>query len=333
MQRRWFATLLVALLTVSGVLRAEDKPLRIGIVGLDTSHVIAFTSVFNDSKRKDHVPGARVVAAFKGGSPDVESSATRIDRFTKELVEKWGVELVDDIPTLCTKVDAVLLESVDGRSHLEQLRPILAAKKPVFIDKPLSGSIEDAKEIARLVKESGVPCFSSSSLRFFGSIAELRNNPDVGDILGCEAYSPCSTEPHHPDLYWYGVHGVEILFTLMGPGCVEVTRTSSKDFDVVVGRWSDGRIGTYRGIRKGKRTYGATVFGSKGIRTSVPIKGSVYRPMLVEIVSFFRSGKPPVSMDETLEMFAFMSAADVSKKRGGAPVRLAEVLGSTRVKK
>jgi len=324
------ATLLVALVAVPDVSRAEDRPLRLGIVGLDTSHVIAFTSMFNDTDRKGHVPGARVVAAFKGGSPDVEASAGRIERFTKELVDRWGVELVDDIPTLCTKVDAVLLESVDGRPHLEQLRPILAAKRPVFIDKPLSGSLQGAKEIARLVKESGVPCFSSSSLRFYGGIAELEKSPEVGDILGCEAYSPCSIEPHHPDLYWYGVHGVEILFTLMGPGCVEVTRVSTQDCDVVVGRWNDGRIGTFRGIRKGRSTYGATVYGSKGIRTSSPVKGSVYRPMLVEIVRFFRSGKPPVSIDETLEMFAFMSAADLSKKRGGAPVRLAEVLDDRR---
>jgi len=303
---------------------AEDKPLRVGIVGLDTSHVTAFTAVFNNPEHEHHVPGVRVVAAYKGGSPDIPASANRVEKFTKELVTKWGVEIVPDIPTLCSKVDAVLLESVDGRPHLEQLKPILAAKKPVFIDKPLAGSFEDAKEIARLVRESGVPCFSSSSLRFNGGFTKLKKDKSLGSILGCQVSSPCSIEPHHPDLYWYGVHGVEILFTLMGPGCVEVSRVHTKDFDVVVGRWKDGRIGTFRGIRRGKSGFTATVFGADAIRHAVPM-GSYYPPLLVEVARFFKTGKAPVSMDETLEMFAFMSAADLSKKQNGQPVRLAEI--------
>jgi predicted dehydrogenase len=304
----------------------DARDLRIGIVGLDTSHVIAFTQILNDPKHAEHVPGARVVAAYKGGSPDVESSATRLEKFTSELREKWGVEIVADIPALCARVDAVLLESVDGRKHLEQLRPILAARKPVFIDKPLAGSLAEAKEIVRLVQESGVPCFSASSLRFWSGVASLRRSDAVGEVLGCDAYSPCSIEPHHPDLYWYGVHGVEILFTLMGPGCEEVWRAQTKDYELVVGRWKDGRIGTFRGLRAGAQTYGATVFGSKAVRSTEPVRGSLYGPLVQEIVKFFRSGKAPVPLDETLEMFAFMSAADESKRRGGSPVKLAELI-------
>jgi len=304
-------------------LSAED--IRVGIIGLDTSHVVAFTQLLNDTSSPDRVPGAKVVAGFPGGTPDNQTSASRVGEYTKELSEKWKVDICPDIPALLSKVDAVLLESVDGRPHLDQLRPVIAARKPVYIDKPIAGSLKDAREIVRLAKESGVPCFSASSLRFWPGVAKLRGAKEVGEILGVDAYSPCHLEEHHPDFYWYGVHGVEILFTLMGPGCEYATRVTTPEYDLVVGRWKDGRLGTYRGIRKGAAPYGATVFGSAGMKVSDPIGGNLYRPLVEEIVRFFQTGKAPVSLDETLEIFVFMSAADESKRRGGQPVALGEL--------
>jgi predicted dehydrogenase len=316
------AAILVALL----LCRPQEKTIRIGIIGLDTSHVEAFTAMLNDEKSPTHVPGTKVVAAFKGGSPDVEASASRLEKFTKTLREKWGVEIVDSIPALCEKVDAVLLESVDGRPHLEQVRPVFAAKKRVFIDKPLAASYRDGKEIVRLSKESGTPFFSASAVRFYEPIVKTKEDPKVGRILGCEASSPCSLEPHHPDLFWYGVHGVEALFSVMGPGCESVTRVHSADSDVVVGTWKDGRIGTFRGIRKGASAYGVTVFGEKGVKSSLGVEGkSDYRNLVIEIVKFFQTGVPPVSPEEMLDVLGFMQAADVSKEKGGSPVRLEDL--------
>jgi hypothetical protein len=226
---------------------------------------------------------------------------------------------------LLPKVDVVFLESVDGRPHLEQVKPVLRARKPVFVDKPVAGSLADAIEIFRLAKEQGVPCFSSSSLRFSPGI---RNSPEIGDVLGCAVYSPCSLEEHHPDLFWYGVHGVEMLYTIMGPGCVSVTRAHTPGIDSVTGVWSDGRIATFRGIRDGKSGYGGVVFGSKAIGPVGSYAG--YEPLLVEIVKFFKTGKPPVSAEETIELFAFMEAADESKRQNGCPVKLEEVLQQAR---
>ncbi|MEW5975037.1 MAG: Gfo/Idh/MocA family oxidoreductase [Acidobacteriota bacterium] len=303
---------------------AKPPEIRLGIIGLDTSHVIAFTRLLNDRSHPDHVPGARVVAAFKGGSPDIDASRNRIEQFTTELRDKWKIEIVDDIAALCRRVDAILLESVDGRPHLEQVKPVLAARKPVFIDKPLAASYGDAREIARLAREAGVPWFSSSSLRFWEEARRLKSSDQTGKILGCHTFGPSPTEPHHPDLMWYGIHAVELLFTVMGPGCESVTRVHSEGADVVVGKWKDGRIGVMRGIRKGESDYGMTVFGEKGIQHSEP-RAFSYRPLLVEIVKFFQSGVAPVNPEETLEMFAFMQAADVSKSRGGAAVALREL--------
>jgi predicted dehydrogenase len=299
-----------------------QEPLRVGIIGTDTSHATAFTKLLNDDKGKDHVPGCKVVAAFKGGSPDIESSRSRVDKYAAELAEKWGVEIVDSIPALLSKVDVVLLESVDGRPHLEQARPVFAAKKRVFIDKPLAGSLKDAKEIARLSSESGTPFFSASSVRYYETIVKAK---DVGKVLGAETFSPCSLEKSHPDLFWYGVHGVEALYAIMGTGCESVTRVHTEGADVVTGRWKDGRIGVFRGTRAGKHAYGATVFGEKGIQSSLALQGrNDYRALVVEIVKFFKTGESPVPVNEMLEVLAFMEAADASKAQGGAPVKLAD---------
>lgn len=304
----------------------QTTEIKVGIIGTDTSHVTAFTKLLNDKNDPNHVPGARVVAAFKGGSPDVESSRTRVDKFAAELQEKWGVEMVGSIEELCRKVDAVLLESVDGRPHLNQVRPVLKAGKRVFIDKPFAASFADAREIARLSKETGAPFFSSSSLRYAADVQAIKQSDKHGGITGAFTYGPAPTESHHPDLFWYGIHAVEMLYTLMGAGCESVTRTTTDGADAVVGKWRDGRIGTMRGIRAGKQDYGAVAFGMKStLATPLPMKTD-YRPLLVEIVKFFQTGAAPIQPEETLELMAFMEAADLSKARGGAPVMLKEVM-------
>jgi predicted dehydrogenase len=334
MMRSSFAVLGVACLSLVLMLpfpaAAADTapPLKAGIIGLDTSHVVVFTSMLNNPKSEGVLSQVRVVAAYPGGSPDVYDSRTRVDGYTKRLREEFKVEIVDSIDALLNKVDVVLLESVDGRPHLEQVKPVLKAHKPVFIDKPVAGSLADALRIYDLAKQYKTPCFSSSSLRFYPGIQAVRNNPKVGEVLGCAAYGPCTLEEHHPDLFWYGVHGVETLFTIMGSGCESVVRLHSNDTDLAAGRWKGGRIGTFRGQRAGARGYGAVVFGSKGT-VSADTKGG-YEPLLVEICKFFKTGQPPVSAEETLEMFAFMEAADESKRRGGAPVTLESVLAKAR---
>ncbi|HJT31079.1 MAG TPA: Gfo/Idh/MocA family oxidoreductase [Pirellulales bacterium] len=318
-----------ALLLPSAAKPAEtERMIRVGIIGLDTSHVTAFTSVLNNPEAAGDLAGVKVVAGFPGGSPDLPDSRNRVEKFTSELRDKYGVEIVDSIEALLPNVDAVLLESVDGRPHLEQAKPVIAAKKPLFIDKPVAGSLADAIEIFRLARENGVPCFSSSSLRFSPGIAGMGHNEQIGDVLGCDAFSPCSLEPHHPDLFWYGIHGVEALFTIMGPGCVTVTRVQTQNTELVTGVWRDGRIGTYRGLRSGKPEYGAIVFGSKSNGPSGGYGG--YEPLLVEIAKFFKTGKPPVSADETIEIMAFMEAADESKRQGGRPVTIESVMNGAK---
>jgi predicted dehydrogenase len=297
---------------------AAAATLRLGIIGTDTSHATAFTKILNDESSPDHVPGGQVVAAYKGGSPDIESSATRVDKFADELRTKWKVQFYSSIPELCRKVDAVLLESVDGRVHLEQVRAVIAAHKPVFIDKPMASTLQDVREIARLATEAGVPWFSASSLRY-GEIAQTMK---FADATGVETWGPGPLEPHHQlELSWYAIHAIELLYSLMGQGCEEVTRTFTPDADVIVGRWKDGRLGSVRALRPYSE-YGAVVFRPKQIMESPSHPADSYGPLLVEVMKFFETGQPPVPNRETLEIFAFMDAAQRSKDDGGKPAKL-----------
>ena len=240
---------------------AKTEIIKIGMIGLDTSHCLAFAKIFNDEKSVGHVPGFRVTVVYPKGSPDIPSSISRVPEYTIEIA-KQGVKVVESLDELVEQVDAVLLETNDGRPHLEQVIPALKAGKPVFIDKPIAGSLTDTVAIFELSRHFKTPLFSSSSLRFASGAQALRNGK-IGEITGCDAYSPCSLEATHPDLFWYGIHGVETLFTVMGAGCESVSRTATADFDLVAGQWKGGRIGTFRGIRKGGSGYGGTAFGTK----------------------------------------------------------------------
>lgn len=317
------ALLLSLLQTANGFAQEEASReiLRIGVIGLDTSHSPAFVKLLNDPGAAEELSGCRVVVAYPHGSPDIESSVSRIPQYTED-VKGLGVEIVDSIDELIEKVDCVLLETNDGRPHLEQAFPVLKAGKPVFIDKPLAGSLADCYAIFQLAEHFGTPLFSSSSLRYSSGVQAVRGG-SVGRVIGCQAHSPCKLEATHPDLFWYGIHGVELLYTAMGEGCESVTRVRSAGTDVVVGRWQDGRIGTFRGIRDGEASYGGTAFGSEKIAELGKYEG--YRPLVVEIVRFFRSGDEPIAASETLELYTFMEAADESKRRGYEPVLLAEV--------
>ncbi len=301
----------------------DQAEIRVGMIGLDTSHVIAFTKLLNDEQAKPPLAKCRVVCAYPHGSPDIESSVSRIPKYTEQM-QGMGITIVDSIEALIGQVDAVLLETNDGRPHLEQVIPVLKAHKPVFIDKPIAGSLVDTIAIFAAAQHFGTPVFSSSSLRFAQPAQLARRGELVGDVLGCDTFSPAKLESTHPDLYWYGIHGVEQLFTVMGTGCQSVTRVRTDGTDFVIGTWDDGRIGTFRGTRTGPHHYGGTVFGSEGQASSGGNQG--YEPLLNQIATFFDTGQPPVSADETIEIYAFMSAADASQQANGDRVLLKDMI-------
>jgi predicted dehydrogenase len=303
---------------------AADPPqLKVGIIGLDTSHVIAFTKELNSATAKPDVAGCRVVAAYPKGSPDIESSTSRVPKYTEDM-KGLGVEIVDSIDELLKRVDCVCLETNAGRPHLEQALQVFKAKKPVFIDKPLAGSLADCIALFAAAKKYDCPMFCSSSLRYGTSIAEARAGA-FGRITRCETSSPASLEKTHPDLYWYGVHGCEALYAVLGPGCEMVVRGKTADGLIeVTGKWKDGRVGVFREAKG----YSGKIQTEKGEQEVGKSNG--YRPLIVEFVKMFRGGPVPIAADETIELYAFMEAADESKRQGGQPVKIADVIAAAR---
>ncbi len=306
---------------LSTTLMADD--LRIGIIGLDTSHSEQFTLRLNDPANPNHIPGARVVVAFPGGSPDIEESKTRVEGFTATVRDKFGVRIVDSVAEACKDVDAILLLSLEGRPRLEQMRQILAAGKPVFMDKPVAASLKDAVEIYKLAAAAQVPVFSSSAIRWYPGVLEVAN-AEPTPARSAISFGSAHVLPHHPDLFFYGVHPTEALFTVMGSGCLSVIRTTTPSESVVTGLWTGGRTGTLQAIHEGAMGFKVIRFGDKQI-TEQKSDGD-YTPMLREIVKFFQTKQPPVSPKETLEIYAFMAAAEECKHRDGGRVTLRDVM-------
>lgn len=297
-----------------------QKFMRIGIIGLDTSHSIAFTDLINGKKDSTFTKNFKVVAAYPYGSKTIESSAKRIPSYIKK-VEKQGVEIVPSIAELLDKVDCVLLETNDGRIHLEQALEVFKSGKICYIDKPLGSTLAEAIAIYEMAEKYNVPIFSTSALRYSPQNQKLRNG-EFGDIIGADCYSPHKVEPTHPDFGFYGIHGVETLYTIMGTGCEAVNRMSSENTDIVVGRWKDGRIGTFRGIKKGPAIYGGTAFGAQ---KTIEVGGyEGYKVLLEQILKFFETGVTPISKEETIEIFTFMKASNMSKAQKGKIITLEE---------
>lgn len=310
----------LALLSLHPLMAQE---LRIGIVGLDTSHSEQFTLRLNDPANPNHIPGARVVVAYAGGSPDIEESKTRVEGFTATVRDKFGVRIVGTVEEACKDVDAVLLLSLDGRPRLEQMKLIVAAGKPVFMDKPVAASLQEAVEIYKLAATAQVPVFSASAVRWYPGVLEVANAEQT-PARGALSYGPAHILAHHPDLFFYGIHPSEALFTVMGSGCLSVARTSTPSESVVTGLWAGDRTGTLVALHEGAKAYKVIRFGQNAV-TEQKSDGD-YTPMLREIIKFFQTRQPPIAPKQTLEIYAFMEAAEESKRQGGARVLLRDVM-------
>lgn len=313
--------LLINLILLSVSTIYAQKVIKLGIIGLDTSHSPAFIKHINTDNPKPEFQGFKVVAAYPYGSRSIQSSLDRIPGYIEEAKAN-GVKITSSIAELLEQVDCVFLETNDGNLHLEQAIEVFKAGKIVFIDKPIGSDLPQSIAIYQLAKKYNVPVFSSSALRFVPQNQDLRAGK-MGKILGADCYSPAMNEPSHADFFWYGIHGVETLFTIMGTGCKTVSCMGTSGADVAVGVWDDGRIGTFRGVRDGLHSFGGTAFCDKKIE---PVGGyDGYERLLTSILVFFKTKVPPVTEQETMEIYTFMEAANESKCNGGMPVKMEDI--------
>ncbi|UVI30724.1 Gfo/Idh/MocA family protein [Paenibacillus spongiae] len=294
--------------------------IKIGMIGLDTSHVTAFTKLINDVNHEHHVPGGRVTAAYPGGSPDFPLSINRVEGFTEELRNQYGVEIVATPEEVAERCDAILLESADGRVHLEQFRRIASYGKPVFIDKPLALKAADAEEIGRIAAKHGIPVMSASSLRYTDALIAELEREGAGMITGADVHGPMPVEPTQSYYFWYGIHTAEMLFAIMGTGCEEVYASSSESHELITGRWRDGRIGTIRGSRDGSYQFGALVHRTKGsayINASAAARPA-YAGLMEQVIAMFKTGRPSLNWEETIAIIRFLEKAEESRTSGAA---------------
>jgi hypothetical protein len=301
--------------------RAAD--LRIGVIGIDSSHSGKFAEAFNGADASKRIAGARLTLGFKGGSSDMERSRSRVDQFSAELRDTYGVKLVDSLEEIVAGSDAIMILSVDGRAHLPQARAVFGKGKPVFIDKPFGGNLADSIALLKLARETNTRVFSCSNFRFATGLTKIKTALP-GRLRLAEAYGPATIEPLMPDFYFYVVHVTESLYTLLGPGCESVARTSTKECEVATGVWHDGRTGVVYGLKGSRVGNGATAFGDKSVASET--LETNFPSLATTMVAFFNGAEAPVRLEETLEIMAFMEAADESKRRGGAPVKLADVM-------
>ena len=321
-------TAFVAALFGSAVAVAAE-PVRIGIIGLDSSHPVAFAKLLNQAADDDaELAGCRIVAANPKGSYDLEISVVRQPGITQQMVE-LGVEITESIDELLGKVDAVIVSSNDGHVRLGQTLQALRAGKPVFIDKPASASLADLIAMFTAAKQLGIPVFTSSTLRYIEHADEHAAGKH-GRVLAVDTYGPAKLEPSHPDLYWYMIHAVEPLVTIMGADIESVSRTHSEGQDVVVAKWKDGRIGTVRGMRDHNPGFGGTVFTDQG--TFQLGERRDFRPLTLDILHMFRTGEVRVPLEQSIAIYALMDAADESKRLGGTPVNVPELIAKAREK-
>ena len=296
--------------------------LKIGIVGLDTSHAPAFARLLNDAKNEFHVPGCQVVKAFPGGSKAFSMSMSRVGQFTEDL-RSLGVEIVDSIEALAG-LDAYFLESVDGNQHLEQFKILAEFGKPVFIDNPLACNYDDARAIAAYAREKQIPVMTASAIRYANGIEGAL--PEGAKVYAADAFGPMEFFPDYRDYFWYGIHSAELLFSFMGSGCESVKTFSTPTVDAIVGLWKDGRIGKLTGNRVKALNFGCTLTTDKGsiaalVSTDVPF----YAKLMRKVVPFLQSGVPAIPMEESLEIIAFLEAVSRSRAAGGKTIRIADL--------
>lgn len=296
----------------------QTSEIRIGIIGIDSSHAPALTQLLHEKDHPFHITGGKVTVAYPGGSPDFEMSYSRIAGFTEQLRDYYGVQIVDSPEEVAANCDAILLTSVDGRIHLEQFRRVAAYRKPIFVDKPMTVSSVEAREMVALAREYGIPFMSCSSLRYAEELRLALQESEIGEVIGVDCYGPMALQPTQPGLFWYGVHTTEMLFKSLGKGCLKVTATTTEDHDVITGVWSNGSIGTIRGNRKGNTQFGALIHREARSQFIDVYKHPkpYYASLLERIMAMFVTGVPDIDAEETLQIIRFMEAANESRETG-----------------
>jgi len=300
-----------------------SKDIKIGLIGLDSSHCVEYATLLHQAAHSHHVPGGRIVAAFPGGSPDWELSASRVDGFTQRIGEEFGIPLEDSIEAVVDRSDALMILSVDGRVHRDQFEIVARSGKPTYIDKPLAVSVADSRRIEAIAVEHGTPFFSASVWRYSRGLQEALATLDEP----CRQISLQGPWPLHEGRhgwFFYGIHQVEMVYAAMGTGCRRVACARDGASEILTGFWPDGRMASVGACHDKERPFAGHLLGAKreALLTVLDDKYDRYGAFLRSALEFFKGGTAPVPTMETIETIAFLEAAAISAENGGILIDL-----------
>jgi predicted dehydrogenase len=296
----------------------EAATLQLGVVGIDSSHLAEFSMRINAL----HAAGqtrCQVTQMWTDGHHDMPA----------EHVEKWrmqaeghGVVGCDNLKDMLDAVDGVMVLTVNGYRHLEHASEALKRGLPTYIDKPLTCDLDQARQVLGMAREHGARCYSASSLRFAAEVEQATLDTTLGDVVAIDAYGPGQLSDAMPGLFYYGVHTIEMVDALWGPGVARVRCESMPDRDVLHLAYHDGRFASLRMERAGAYDFGATLQGREGIHSFKVDFDGVYDRLIVGMTAFFEGGEPPASLERIVENVAVMEAGNRSAGEGGRWITL-----------
>lgn len=291
-----------------------STPIKVAIIGLDTSHSVELPKLMLDSAVAPELRMTGMVStrALRFDTPFQLKEG--LDK-RQAYLESIGMMVTTDFDTAVADCDAILLEINDPAFHLEYFRKCAGLGKPIFLDKPFADTLDNAREIMKIAAESKTVYFTASCLRFCPAIQEAHKSvahPKEGFIWG-----PLGKAMAGSSIVWYGVHATEMLEFVMGPGAISVQACANGGGYMLVVNYADGRRGVIS-LGNGCYQYGGVLrdLENTPLIFNETISGAFYRPLLVQVEEFFRTGKMPVEIEDSFEVMAILDAADKSALSG-----------------
>ena len=278
--------------------------------GYDEAKVKQWEWTFAAAKRR--IDGARVVRVW---DPD--------RTWAERLAEVCSIPTVCETPEGCSDgVDGVVIVDDGSGEQCQYAAHPLRQGIPTFCDKPLAMTARRAREMADLVRKTGTPFMSASSLRFVPDIVKLRDEvAELGEVN--LATTICGNE-----LVYYGIHALSMYYGVFGGGAVSCVNVGQPGRNVVRVRFGCGRdlvlmVAEREYLRPG---YQICVYGTEGWRTVSPDLSDLYCYLQEKYIEMLKTGVAPVPVEEEVEVIAVLEAGKRSLVEG-REVALAEVMG------
>jgi predicted dehydrogenase len=284
------------------------RPVRIGLVGVNTWHAEAFTDVLLGQGGADHLPpieGAGVTAVW--GEP----AQAREDLAVKTGADRFAGDPSEMIPHI--DLAFILDDTGGGERHRELAEPFLRAGVPTIVDKPMALTLEDAEALFALAERHAAPIMSSSALRFAAELADRMDEfAALGEVRTATVLGP-------GEWYYYGIHAAELLLTIMPAPVKWVDRQSTEHQDIAVIGFADGRLASVTVLRDAHYTFTAAIYGTEGwASVEVTRNYEFYRAELQAAAEMARSGVSPVGKAQTMDVLRVLHAGIRSKELGRA---------------